>query len=167
MRGAAPRRGLAAALAGLLALVHGHAATAEDRTRIPGGAATVEPPPLIPSAEWRSPPHALRPLARWWWPGGRRRARATIERAADGRVHAAGFGAVELQPLLLGLGDEEHRGRPAAAQRSVSDGLSRAGWRERRRSRPRASGSDFDFTLGSGWPGGLPTGKARTRSASF
>ena len=72
------------------------------------------------------------------------------------RIAAAGFGAVELQPLLLGLGDEDIAadpqlrsvGNPAFVQRVASAANA-----------AHAAGLQFDLTLGSGWPGGLPTDK--------
>src|ERR1700723_3728487 len=48
-----------------------------------------------------TPPTANRPYVRWWWPGG------AVDDAEIGRelvlLQQAGFGGVEIQPLLLGL----------------------------------------------------------------
>ena len=108
----------------------------------------------IPILEWQEPPRDARPVARWWWPGGSVEPHV-VERQL-GSIAAAGFGAVELQPLLLGLGDEELAadarlrtvGLPAF-RKAVAHAAAAAA----------AAGLAFDLTLGSGWPGGLPTAK--------
>jgi hypothetical protein len=72
------------------------------------------------------------------------------------QIRDAGFGAVELQPLLLSMGEKDIAadsrlrtvGTPAFVQ---SVALATAAAAE--------VGLDFDFTLSSGWPGGLPTAK--------
>jgi len=100
---------------------------------------------------WRAPPAAARPVARWWWPGG-----AVDEagiRAELTRIHAAGFGAVEVQPLLLGMSEADLAadprirtvGSPEFVRHVASAARQAAGL-----------GLAFDLTLGSGWPGGLP-----------
>jgi len=112
-------------------------------------------PELIPSALWQEPPREMRPVARWWWPGG------SVEPALLARqleqIEDAGFGGVEIQPLLLGLGEDDLAADPKlrsvgepSFRRSVAAAASAA----------KEIGLDFDLTLGSGWPGGLPTPKA-------
>ena len=109
---------------------------------------------VISPSEWSEPSPEMRPEGRWWWPGGAvepERLRAHLK-----QIHDAGFGSVELQPLLLGIGEEDLAadarlrtvGTPAfrklvslAATAAIDVGLA------------------FDFTLSSGWPGGLPTAK--------
>jgi len=109
---------------------------------------------IIPLEQWHDPPPDLRPVARWWWPGG-----GVDSKALQGQlrqIKAAGFGAVELQPLLLGLGDKDLAADPRLRSVGqpqfaglVADAVAMADEIE----------LDFDLTLGSGWPGGLPTGK--------
>ena len=60
---------------------------------------------IIPIAAWQAPPRIARPIARWWWPGGSVE-EAALQEQLDA-IAAAGFGAVELQPLLLGIGEDE------------------------------------------------------------
>lgn len=112
--------------------------------------------PVAPSGAWdatgfRDPPRAARPVARWWWPGGavdEAGIRDELERIRD-----AGFGAVELQPLLLGTSEADL----AADARIRSVGSPRfvrlVGIAAREAAR---LGLAFDLTAGSGWPGGLP-----------
>jgi hypothetical protein len=117
-------------------------------------AATTAAQEPIPIAAWNEPPRAARPVARWWWPGGS--VEAAVLESQLRQIREAGFGAVELQPLLLGLGAEDLAadarlrsvGRPAF-RRLVAAAADLAA----------RIGLDFDLTLGSGWPGGLPTGK--------
>jgi hypothetical protein len=111
-----------------------------------------QPSLAIPLADWEDPPRAARPVARWWWPGGSVEA-AVIERELA-RIERAGFGAVELQPLLLGIGDGELAADPKL--RSVGRAEFRAAVAHAAAEAERV-GLDFDLTLGSGWPGGLPT----------
>ena len=100
---------------------------------------------------WRSPPQEARPVARWWWPGG-----AVDEagiRAELQRIHAAGFGAVEVQPFLLGMSEADLAADPRI--RSVgSPAFVRHVGRAARETVDL--GMAFDLTVGSGWPGGLP-----------
>lgn len=111
-------------------------------------------PPVIALEQWSNPRAEHRPVARWWWPGGSVDPQVVEEQLE--RIAAAGFGAVELQPLLLGLGDEDIAadpqlrsvGNPAFVQRVASAANA-----------AHAAGLQFDLTLGSGWPGGLPTDK--------
>ena len=108
----------------------------------------------IPIADWNEPPREARPVARWWWPGGSVDP-AVLESHLQ-QIRDAGFGAVELQPLLLGIGGDDLAAD--AKLRTVGD----AAFHESVASAAvlaSRSGLDFDFTLGSGWPGGLPTGK--------
>jgi hypothetical protein len=109
---------------------------------------------LIPLEPWRAPGLGMRPLTRWWWPGG------SVDPQILGNqlslIKDAGFGAVEVQPLLLGLGasdlsaDSRLRtvGTPAFVE-SLAIAANRAA----------ELGLGFDLTLGSGWPGGLPTSR--------
>ena len=111
-------------------------------------------PEPIPREAWREPPRELRPVARWWWPGGSVEVEVLTRQLQQ--IENAGFGAVELQPLLLGLGADDLAadaklrsvGEPAF-RRSVASAAAAAA----------KVGLDFDLTLGSGWPGGLPTAK--------
>ena len=115
------------------------------------GAAELSPAP-IPLEAWREPPREALPVARWWWPGG------SVEESGLRRqlleIRRAGFGGVELQPLLLGLGDEDLAAD--AKIRTVGQPLffERVG---QAAAMAAKIGLDFDLTLGSGWPGGLPT----------
>lgn len=111
-------------------------------------------PDLIPQGAWENPPLAFRPVARWWWPGGSVEADAVREQLSE--IEAAGFGAVELQPLLLGMGETDLLADPLlrsvgleSFRKSVALAANEASKR----------GLGFDLTLGSGWPGGLPTEK--------
>ena len=100
---------------------------------------------------WRSPPVAARPVARWWWPGGAVDEAGIV--AELRRIQAAGFGAVEVQPLLLGMSDSDLASDPRI--RSVGD--TEFAQHIALAARHAASlGLAFDLTLGSGWPGGLP-----------
>ena len=109
---------------------------------------------LIPIAAWGEPPSDVRPVARWWWPGGSVDAQVLEGQLQE--IKEAGFGAVELQPLLLGLGAEDlatdSRLRTVGSPVFRSSVASAAAAAER-------IGLGFDITLGSGWPGGLPTPK--------
>jgi hypothetical protein len=100
---------------------------------------------------WNAPPGTARPVVRWWWPGG-----AVDEagiKAELRRIHAAGFGAVEVQPLLLGLSSADLAADPKI--RSVGD--DRFARHIAIAAREAAAlGLAFDLTVGSGWPGGLP-----------
>jgi hypothetical protein len=109
---------------------------------------------LIPIAAWQEPARDMRPVARWWWPGGSVDPRV-LERQLQ-QIKDAGFGAVELQPLLLGLGAEDLAAD--SRLRSVGQPAFRSSVASAAAAAARI-GLDFDFTLGSGWPGGLPTGK--------
>jgi hypothetical protein len=114
---------------------------------------------LIPIDAWRDPTLDMRPLARWWWPGGSVEARDLRNQLE--RIKDSGFGAVEVQPLLLGLG---------AADLAADPRLRTVGLASFRRSIESAAtaaaelGLGFDLTLGSGWPAGLPTGKENAES---
>ena len=115
----------------------------------------LEPGEPIPLAAWNEPPREARPVARWWWPGGSVEPAVLEDQLRQ--IRAAGFGAVELQPLLLGIGEDELAAD--ARLRTVGD----AGFRESVAAAAALAAQhdlEFDFTLGSGWPGGLPTGKA-------
>ena len=106
----------------------------------------------IPIADWQDPPMEARPMARWWWPGGSVQSEVLAEQLA--LIKEAGFGGVELQPLLLGLGAEDL---------AVDDRLrtvGQAGFFKKVAGAAELTdraGLFFDLTLGSGWPGGLPT----------
>ena len=97
----------------------------------------------------------MRPVARWWWPGG------SVDPQRLGlqlqQIQQAGFGAVELQPLLLGLGPEDLAAD--SRLRTVGEPAFRSSVASAAAAAARI-GLDFDFTLSSGWPGGLPTAKA-------
>jgi hypothetical protein len=109
---------------------------------------------VMPVADWEDPPRETRPVARWWWPGGSVEPQS-VERHLRA-IADAGFGAVELQPLLLGLGDED------LAADSQLRSVGQPAFRERVAHAARTAaklGLGFDLTLGSGWPGGLPTSR--------
>ncbi len=91
-------------------------------------------------------------MARWWWPGGSVDAGELKRQLAA--IQAAGFGGVEVQPLLLGLGEAELAEDPRL--RSVGQPAFRSRVAEAA-SLAVKTGIAFDLTLGSGWPGGLPT----------
>ena len=116
-----------------------------------GAPAREEP---IPISAWDDPPRDARPVARWWWPGGSVEAQVVIRQLQQ--IEQAGFGAVELQPLLLGLDDDDLDADPklrSVGQPAFCGAVAQAA------TAAAQTGLAFDFTLGSGWPGGLPTGK--------
>ena len=103
-------------------------------------------------SDWQSPPMEARPMARWWWPGGSVQAEVMAKQLA--LIKEAGFGGVEIQPLLLGLGESD----------LTADGLLRTVGEPvffkkvaRAAELTERAGLFFDLTMGSGWPGGLPT----------
>ena len=105
----------------------------------------------LDSRDWDAPPSAARPVARWWWPGG-----AVDEagiRAELRRIRAAGFGAVEVQPLLLGMSQADLAADPRIRSVGSADFRRHVGIAAREAD---AAGLAFDLTLGSGWPSGLP-----------
>jgi hypothetical protein len=112
---------------------------------LPGATAAIE------SEAWSDPPFSARPVARWWWPGG-----AVDEAGIKSelrRMRDAGYGAVELQPLLLGMSQADMAADPRI--RSVGDDafVRHVGIAARE---ARSLGLAFDITVGSGWPGGVP-----------
>jgi hypothetical protein len=109
---------------------------------------------LIPIAAWNEPPRDVRPVARWWWPGGSVDAQVLQSQLQE--IEEAGFGAVELQPLLLGLGAEDLAAD--SRLRTVGKPTFRSSVASAAAAAARI-GLGFDVTLGSGWPGGLPTSK--------
>lgn len=107
--------------------------------------------PALRPEGWLAPPAAARPVARWWWPGG-----AVDEagiRAELRRIHAAGFGAVEVQPLLLGMSEADLAADPRIRTVTSPEFVRHVAIAARQAA---ALGLAFDLTLGSGWPGGLP-----------
>jgi hypothetical protein len=109
----------------------------------------------IEAEEWREPPMDARPVARWWWPGG-----AVDEEGIASqleRIRAAGFGAVELQPLLLGMSEEDLAADPRVRSVGSPTFARHVGLAAQRAAE---LGLRFDLTLGSGWPGGLPGAQA-------
>lgn len=130
------------------------AASAELPSSLEAPLPSATPAHVIPIAAWQDPPREARPVARWWWPGGS--VDPDTLRSHLQQIRDAGFGAVELQPLLLSMGEKDIAadsrlrtvGTPAFVQ---SVALATAAAAE--------VGLDFDFTLSSGWPGGLPTAK--------
>ena len=106
----------------------------------------------IPFFDWQRPPLEARPLARWWWPGGSVGQRVLARQLE--LIKQAGFGGVEVQPLLLGLGDTDL----AADAQLRTVGQPRFFQKVAQAARlADQAGLFFDLTLGSGWPGGLPT----------
>ena len=140
----------------LLGLIFGFSFVAEAASEAESSASRSSPTAAnsgpIPDSDWRDPPMEARPMARWWWPGGSVREEAMVEQLA--LIQRAGFGGVEVQPLLLGLGKADLSAD--AKLRSVGQP---AFYRNLARAAESASqaGLFFDLTLGSGWPGGLPT----------
>jgi len=109
---------------------------------------------ILPLELWRDPPREVRPQTRWWWPGGSVEPERLKEQLRS--IERAGFGAVEVQPLLLGLGADDLAADPRL--RSVGESSFRASVASAAAA-AKQIGLDFDLTLGSGWPGGLPTSK--------
>ena len=106
---------------------------------------------ILPQEAWLNPPLDVRPIARWWWPGGSVEPGPIQQHVAQ--IARAGFGGVELQPLLLGLGADD-----LAADANLRT-VGRSAFFARVATAAQAahqSGLRFDLTLGSGWPGGLP-----------
>ncbi len=124
---------------------------AETRRADPGPSAVGD---VISIEEWRDPARDVRPVARWWWPGGS--VDPVVMRSQLRQIREAGFGAVEVQPLLLGLGAADLAADPRV--RSVGQASFRSSVASAAATAAEL-GLDFDLTLGSGWPGGLPTGK--------
>ena len=110
---------------------------------------------ILPIKAWQKPPLAVRPIARWWWPGGSVEPVRLREHAAQ--IAAAGFGGVEVQPLLLGLGADDLAADADLRTVGTSGFYARLGAAEKA---ARHAGLRFDLTMGSGWPGGLPVSAA-------
>jgi hypothetical protein len=133
-------------------------ATAGANPPVHSPARVISPAPTeaaFTESQWREPAKPMRPLARWWWPGGS--VDAEVLDRELGRIEAAGFSGVEVQPLLLGIGDDDLAADPRL--RSVGEPAFRGSVAVAARSAEKR-GLAFDLTLGSGWPGGLPTSKA-------
>ena len=110
--------------------------------------------PVLPLDDWLSPPRDAKPVARWWWPGGSVENDVIDEQLT--LIARAGFGAVEVQPFLLALGSAEVARDPklrTVGEPSFHQSMSHAA------KKAAQLGLAFDVTLGSGWPGGLPTTK--------
>lgn len=124
------------------------------------------PNEVLPLSHWENPPQEARPVARWWWPGGSTEPAAITQHLKQ--IKAAGFGAVELQPLLLGMGSDDLEADPKL--RTVGEPGFRA-LVAKAAANAKDLGLAFDLTLGSGWPGGLPTAEANSeqelRMSSF
>jgi hypothetical protein len=156
---AAGERGFRAAVGFLTAIllpcVSGSEGLASGPTVAEPALAVAAPDEPIPIEDWKAPALEMRPLTRWWWPGGSVEVQGLRDQLEQ--IKSAGFGAVEVQPLLLGLGAAELEADPrlrtvglASFRHSIATAASAAA----------ELGLGFDFTLGSGWPGGLPTEKA-------
>ena len=91
-------------------------------------------------------------MARWWWPGGSVEAEGLKDHLK--LIANAGFGAVEVQPLLLGLGEEEFAADPKLRSVGTPEFYVRLA---QAAAAAKENELAFDLTLGSGWPGGLPT----------
>jgi hypothetical protein len=115
----------------------------------------VAPEPVIALDAWLSPPRDARPVARWWWPGGS--VEPSVLETQLATIAGAGFGGVELQPLLLGIGEDELAIDPALRTVGEPPYLARVAFAAAAAAK---HGLAFDLTLGSGWPGGLPTTRA-------
>ena len=109
------------------------------------------PSVILPLQDWKEPPREYRPIARWWWPGGS--VHDEKLRAHLGLISRAGFGAVEVQPLLLGLGADDVEADARLRTVGKADFFSKLAEAARA---AHANRLEFDLTLGSGWPGGLP-----------
>ena len=111
---------------------------------------------VMPLADWLDPPAEARPTARWWWPGG------SVDEAGMAAhlsaIQRAGFGAVEIQPLLLGLSEQAQAADPAIRSVGTPEFFSHV---QRAVALAAEQGLAVDLTLGSGWPGGLPTERDR------
>ena len=106
---------------------------------------------ILPEDAWQNPPLNVRPIARWWWPGGSVEPGPLRQHAEQ--IARAGFGGVEVQPLLLGLGADD-----LSADANLRT-VGRSAFFARVAAAEQAAhqlGLRFDLTLGSGWPGGLP-----------
>ncbi|MEE3326668.1 MAG: glycosyl hydrolase, partial [Myxococcota bacterium] len=106
----------------------------------------------IPLSDWENPPMEVRPMARWWWPGGSVQTEKLAEQIA--LIKEAGFGGVEIQPLLLGLGETDLASDAMLRTVGQPDFFQKVA---RAAELTDRAGLFFDLTLGSGWPGGLPT----------
>lgn len=100
---------------------------------------------------WQTPPMENRPYVRWWWPGG-----DVEEQQLESDLSLlkeAGFGGVEVQPLLLGFTPEEIEDNPDIRTVGTPHFFEklRVAAREARK-----LGMGFDVTLGSGWSTGVP-----------
>ena len=111
-----------------------------------------ESPEIIPTEDWEDPPGEVRSVARWWWPGGSVEAEGLKDHLK--LIANAGFGAVEVQPLLLGLGEEEFAADPKLRSVGTPEFYVRLA---QAAAAAKENELAFDLTLGSGWPGGLPT----------
>ena len=109
-----------------------------------------EAPLILSPGDWKSPPREYRPIARWWWPGGSVEAEKLQTHLAA--IARAGFGAVEVQPLLLGLGADDVKADARLRTVGTADFFSKLAVAARA---AHANRLEFDLTLGSGWPGGL------------
>ena len=104
--------------------------------------------------EWPSPPRDAKPVLRWWWPGGSVEPIVIDEQLK--LISRAGFGAVEIQPFLLALGSQEEEKDQKLRTVGNSSFFELMAYAAASATK---LGLAFDVTLGSGWPGGLPTGK--------
>ncbi len=122
------------------------------------GENTTSPPtPPTPSqaafdeALWRDPPMEYRPYVRWWWPGG------NVDPEELKRelrlLQSAGFGGVEIFPLLFGLSPDEIEKNPAVRTVGTPEFFEKV---RIAAEEARALGMGWDILLGSGWPPGGP-----------
>ena len=134
----------------LLSFVFGPVLSVVGSPTVPSDAH--ESPEIIPTEDWQDPPGEARPVARWWWPGGSVESKGLKDHLK--LIANAGFGAVEVQPLLLGLGEEEFAADPKLRSVGTPEFYVRLA---QAAAAAKENGLAFDLTLGSGWPGGLPT----------
>jgi len=99
-----------------------------------------------------NPPREFRPQIRWWWPGAAvddDTIRDNLRTLAD-----TGFGAIEIQPLVLGITNADIAADPrvrTVGDAAYLDRINTAGCEA------KALGLQWDVTLGSGWSSGGPS----------
>lgn len=102
-------------------------------------------------ALWRDPPSEYRPYVRWWWPGG------DVETGELKRelalLQSAGFGGVEIFPLLFDLSPDEIEENRAVRTVGTPEFFEKV---QIAAEEAHRLGMEWDILLGSGWPPGGP-----------